>query len=223
MCSHLGTLRSVILVQPSLFGSSGKLGLADLGAAVERRVLCDGAWIDLRSGFVTAADELFDALISSVPWHEERMHMYDSNVRVPRLLARYSRGEALPHPVLDEARSALNAHYIEELGEPFVSAGLCLYRDGSDSVAWHGDRIPRTVRDPVVAILTLGEQRRFLLRPVGGRTALTLAPVAGDLLVTGGSSQRTWQHSVPKVAAAGPRISVTFRHSTNDAVPATDR
>ena len=124
-----------------MFGSSGVLGLADLGAAVERRRLSHGAWIDLRPGFVTAADELFDALASTVPWREELMHMYDSTVRVPRLLARYAQGEALPHPVLDEARSALNAHYIAELGEPFVSAGLCLYRDGSDSVAWHGDRI----------------------------------------------------------------------------------
>jgi hypothetical protein len=122
------------VVQPSLFGSSGELGIAELGAAVERRPLSDGAWVDLRPGFVTAADELFDALASTVPWHEERMHIYDTTVRVPRLLAGYREGEALPHPVLDEARSALSAHYADELGEPFVSVGLCLYRDGNDSV-----------------------------------------------------------------------------------------
>src|SRR5215472_7180145 len=136
-------LEAVIVVQPSLFGSSGDLGVADLGADVERRPLSDGAWIDLRPGFITAADELFDALASTVPWHEERMHIYDNTVQVPRLLARYGQGEALPHPVLEEARSALNDHYGEELGEPFVSAGLCLYRDGNDSVAPHGDRIAR--------------------------------------------------------------------------------
>lgn len=84
------------VVQPSLFGSSGELGIAALGVSVKRRPLSDGAWLDLRPGFVTAADELFDALVSSVPWHEERMHMYDSTVRVPRLLARYGAGEALP-------------------------------------------------------------------------------------------------------------------------------
>ena len=134
-----------LVVQPSLFGSLGELGVAELGAAVERRQLSDGAWVDVRPGFITAADELFDVLARVVPWHEERTHMYDRTVQIPRLLAGYSPGEALPHPVLDEARCALNAHYAEELGESFVSAGLCLYRDGSDSVAWHGDRIARVL------------------------------------------------------------------------------
>src|SRR5689334_15902913 len=119
-----------LIVQPSLFGSSGSLGVAELGAAVERRPLSDGAWVDLRPGFVTAADELFDALVAAVPRREERVHMYDRAVQVPRLLARYPEREPLPHPVLDDARAALNAHYAGELGEPFVSAGLCLYRDG---------------------------------------------------------------------------------------------
>jgi alkylated DNA repair dioxygenase AlkB len=132
-----------LIVQPSLFGSAGSLGISELGGAVERRPLSDGAWVDLRPGFVTAADQLFDALAAAVPWREERMRMYDRTVQVPRLVARYGQGETLPHPVLEEARAALDAHYAAELGEPFVSAGLCLYRDGSDSVAWHGDRIAR--------------------------------------------------------------------------------
>jgi alkylated DNA repair dioxygenase AlkB len=201
------------VVQPSLFGSSCDLGLADLGAAVERRELSDGAWIDLRPGFVTAADELFDALVSTVPWHEERMRMYDSTVRVPRLLARYGAGEPLPHPVLEDARSALNAHYIEELGEPFVSAGLCLYRDGSDSVAWHGDRIAReSSSDTMVAILSLGATRPFALRPKAGGPGLRLQVGHGDLLVMGGSCQRTWLHAIPKTAhCLGARISIQFR------------
>jgi alkylated DNA repair dioxygenase AlkB len=202
-----------LVVQPSLFGSSGDLGVADLGAAVERRALAEGAWIDLRPGFITAADELFDALVSSVPWHEEQMHMYDSTVRIPRLLARYTQGEALPHPVLDEARAALNAHYLGELGEPFVSAGLCLYRDGGDGVAWHGDRIAReSPRDTMVAIVSLGATRPFALRPKPGGPGLRLQVGHGDLLVMGGSSQRTWQHAIPKTAhALGARISIQFR------------
>jgi alkylated DNA repair dioxygenase AlkB len=202
-----------LVVQPSLFGSSGELGLAGLGEVVERRQLTDGAWIDLRPGFITAADELFDVLASTVPWHEERMHMYDSTVQVPRLVARYGAGEALPHPVLDEARSALNAHYAEELDEPFVSAGLCLYRDGSDSVAWHGDRIARdSPRDTMVAILSLGATRPFALRPKSGGAGLRLQIGHGDLLVMGGSCQRTWQHAIPKTARClGARISVQFR------------
>jgi alkylated DNA repair dioxygenase AlkB len=201
------------VVQPSLFGSSGDLGLADLGAAVERRALSEGAWIDMRAGFVTAADELFDALLSTVPWHEERMHMYDSTVRIPRLLARYAEGEPLPHWALEEARLALNAHYIDELGEPFIGAGLCLYRDGSDSVAWHGDRIAReSPGDTMVAILSLGATRPFALRPKSGGPGLRLQVGHGDLLVMGGSCQRTWLHAIPKTARClGARISVQSR------------
>jgi alkylated DNA repair dioxygenase AlkB len=207
-----------LVVQPSLFGSSGDLGVAELGAAVERRALAEGAWIDLRPGFITAADELFDALVSSVPWHEEQMHMYDSTVRIPRLLARYTQGEALPHPVLDEARAALNAHYLGELGEPFVSAGLCLYRDGNDSVAWHGDRIAReSPRDTMVAILSLGATRPFALRPKAGGTGLRLQVGHGDLLVMGGSCQRTWLHAIPRTAhCLGARISIQFRPHWGD-------
>jgi alkylated DNA repair dioxygenase AlkB len=225
-----------LVVQPSLFGSSGKLGVAELGDAVERRPLSDGAWVDLRPGFVTAADELFDVLASAVPWREERMRIYDSTVRVPRLLAGYAQGESLPHWVLDEARSALNAHYAEELGEPFVSVGLCLYRDGSDSVAWHGDRIAReSPRDTMVAIVSLGATRPFGLRPKSGGPGLRLRVGHGDLLVMGGSCQRTWLHGIPKVASClGARISIQFRphwgnslgkpsadgHETGTAIPA---
>jgi alkylated DNA repair dioxygenase AlkB len=201
-----------LVVQPSLFGS-GDLGVTELGDAVQRRPLSEGAWIDLRPEFITAADELFDALVTAVPWHEEQMRMYDSTVRVPRLLARYGQGEAVPHPILDEARSALNAHYGAELGEPFVSAGLCLYRDGNDSVAWHGDRIAReSPRDTMVAIISLGATRPFAMRPKAGGTGLRLQVGHGDLLVMGGSCQRTWLHAIPKTARAlGARISIQFR------------
>ena len=202
-----------LVVQPSLFGSSGDLGVASLGGAVQRRQLSDGAWLDLRPGFVSAADELFDALAASVPWQEERMHMYDATVQVPRLLARYAQNDELPHPVLEEARAALNAHYAEELGEPFVSAGLCLYRDGNDSVAWHGDRIAReSSHDTMVAIVSLGAARPFALRPRSGGRGLRLQVGHGDLLVMGGSCQRTWLHAIPKTARClGARISIQFR------------
>ena len=141
------------------------------------------------------------------------MHIYDSTVQVPRLLASHREGEALPHPVVGEARSALNAQYAEELGEPFVSVGLCLYRDGSDSVAWHGDRIAReSPRDTMVAIVSLGATRPFGLRPKSGGPGLRLRLGHGDLLVMGGSCQRTWLHGIPKVASClGARISIQFR------------
>jgi alkylated DNA repair dioxygenase AlkB len=100
----------------------------------------------------------------------------------------------------------------------FDSMGLNLYRDGRDSVAWHGDRIAREIAEPLVAIVSIGEPRRFLLRPKhavpgeGPRRAHRLLLGRGELLVTGGATQRAWEHSVPKVASAGPRMSLTFRH-----------
>ena len=119
---------------------------------------------------------------------------------------------------VDEARSALNAHYIEELGEPFVSVGLCLYRDGSDSVAWHGDRIAReSPCDTMVAILSLGAVRPFALRPKSGGPGLRLQVGHGDLLVIGGSCQRTWLHAIPKSKSRHASIPVT----TGDSPPRT--
>jgi len=140
--------------------------------------------------------------------------MYDRVVAVPRLLCFYGEDAALPDPALTAARAALNAHYGPELGEPFRTAGLCLYRDGRDSVAWHGDTIGRGAReDTMVAILSLGTPRALLLRPrEGGQRPLRFEVGHGDLLVMGGSCQRTWEHAVPKTAQpVGARISVQFR------------
>ena len=139
--------------------------------------------------------------------------MYERMVDVPRLLKFYGEGEALPHPVLDQARSALSRHYEQELREPFVTAGLCLYRDGRDSVAWHGDRIGRAKNlDTMVAILSVGSARSLMLRPRGGGESLGFSLGHGDLVVMGGSCQRTWDHCIPKTAkTVGPRISVQFR------------
>jgi alkylated DNA repair dioxygenase AlkB len=139
--------------------------------------------------------------------------MYDKVVAVPRLLCFYGEDAPLPDPVLTAVREALNAHYGPELGEPFRTAGLCLYRDGRDSVAWHGDTIGRgKVEDTLVAIVSLGTPRPLMLRPRGGGTALRFEVGHGDLLVMGGSCQRTWEHAVPKTSQpVGPRISVQFR------------
>jgi alkylated DNA repair dioxygenase AlkB len=139
--------------------------------------------------------------------------MYDRVVDVPRLVGFYGDEADLPDPVLERARLALNHHYADELGEPFCTAGLCLYRDGSDSVAWHGDTIGRGATvDTMVAIVSLGTPRRLLLRPRGGGRAVRYEVGLGDLLVMGGSCQRTFEHAVPKTARpVGPRISVQFR------------
>jgi alkylated DNA repair dioxygenase AlkB len=199
--------------QGSLLDLSGEAGPGPLGESVVRTDLGRGAWVDRRPGWIGGADTLFERLAETVPWREERRHMYDRVVDVPRLLCFYGEGEPLPDPVLDEALQALNEHYAAELGEGFVTAGLCLYRDGRDSVAWHGDRTGRSSKqDTIVAIISLGAPRSFLMRPRGGGQTLRHEVGHGDLLVMGGSCQRTWEHAVPKTAKpVGPRISVQFR------------
>ncbi|MER5517314.1 alpha-ketoglutarate-dependent dioxygenase AlkB [Streptomyces sp. NPDC002763] len=199
-------------LQGSLFDQTDELRLGSLDG-VGRTELGSGAWIDVLPGWLSGADALFEQLAADVPWHAERRTMYDSVVDVPRLLAFYGAGDPLPHPVLVEAREALTRHYAGELREPFTTAGLCYYRDGRDSVAWHGDRIGRGAReDTMVAILSVGAPRDLLLRPLRGGPSVRRPLGHGDLIVMGGSCQRTWEHCVPKTArAAGPRISVQFR------------
>lgn len=200
-------------LQSSLFAEAEEVDLRPLGG-IERTVLGLGAWIDVLPGWLTGADAVFDALAGPVPWHAERRQMYERVVDVPRLLCHYREGEELPHPVLDRARAALSAHYAAELGEPFRTAGLCYYRDGGDSVAWHGDRIGRgRSQDTMVAILSVGEPRTLALRPRhGGGPTVRRSLGHGDLIVMGGSCQRTWDHAVPKTARpVGPRISIQFR------------
>jgi alkylated DNA repair dioxygenase AlkB len=184
----------------------------------ERRQLGDGAFIDIRSGWLTGdpsgGQDLFEALLSNVPWRAERRQMYDRVVDVPRLVSFHDLSvEDPPHPLLARLRRRLNDIYAGELGEPFTTVGLCCYRDGSDSVAWHGDTIGRgSWQDTMVAIVSLGATRTFAMRPRGGGASLRLPLAHGDLLVMGGSCQRTWEHSVPKISAqAGPRVSIQFR------------
>ncbi|MDX3585471.1 alpha-ketoglutarate-dependent dioxygenase AlkB [Streptomyces europaeiscabiei] len=199
-------------LQGSLFDQSDDLRLGSLDG-LRRRELGAGAWVDVLPGWLCGADALFTRLAGEVPWKAERRQMYEQVVDVPRLLAFYGAEDALPDPVLDEAREALSTHYGSELGEPFATAGLCFYRDGRDSVAWHGDRIGRGAReDTMVAILSVGDPRDLALRPHGGGRTVRLPQGHGDLIVMGGSCQRTWDHAVPKsTRAVGPRISVQFR------------
>ena len=198
-------------LQASLFGETGPAGPREL--APRRTELGSGAWIDVQPGWFGGSDELFATLAADVAWQAERRQMYDRVVDVPRLLCFYREGTPLPHPALTEAREALSAYYAAELGEPFRTAGLCYYRDGRDSVAWHGDNLGRgNVEDTMVAIVSVGAARQLALRPRGGGEAVRHALGHGDLIVMGGSCQRTWEHAIPKTAKpVGPRISIQFR------------
>ena len=200
-------------LQGSLLDVADEVTIGALSTSMRRIELDAGAWLDVRPHWISGADDLFARLVDQLPWQAERRRMYDRVVDVPRLLCGYREGETLPDPILASAREQLSAHYAAELGEPFTSVGLCLYRDGRDSVAWHGDRFGRGSREDVmVAILSLGAPRTFALRPRGGGPVQRHEVGHGDLLVMGGSCQRTWDHAIPKTSrAVGPRISAQFR------------
>jgi alkylated DNA repair dioxygenase AlkB len=200
-------------LQGSLLDTADQIELRPVASGLQRTSLTRGAWVDYRPGWLSGADALFDVLHHDVPWHAERREMYERMVDVPRLLKFYGEEEPLPHPVLAQARGALSDWYAAELGERFVTAGMCLYRDGRDSVAWHGDRIGRARNlDTMVAILSIGSARSLMLRPRGGRESIGFSLGHGDLVVMGGSCQRTWDHCIPKTNhAVGPRISIQFR------------
>jgi alkylated DNA repair dioxygenase AlkB len=191
--------------QRSLFGG----GAPSVDGAFRRlrRIQLDAtAWVDHCPGWVDGHQQVLDVLAETTRWQHQRMEMYDQTVDVPRLVA------ALPddgpgHPLVPRRIQALDARY----DVAFTRIGLALYRDGNDSVAWHGDRVARTLPEAIVATVSLGEPRRFLLRPAEGGRTLSFALGWGDLIVMGGACQRTWRHSVPKVARAQPRITVMFR------------
>jgi alkylated DNA repair dioxygenase AlkB len=191
--------------QRSLFG--GGAPAVDASFAGLRRVALDPtAWVEHAPAWVTGHEAVLEHLVRTTTWSQPRREMYERMVDVPRLVA------ALPddgpgHPVLEDMRRALARRYGVEL--PHVSLGY--YRDGRDSVAWHGDYVAREMDEALVATVSLGEPRRFLLRPKGGGRSVSFMLGWGDLFVMGGSTQRTWQHAVPKVAHANPRVAVMFR------------
>ena len=200
--------------QPSMWDLAEEAALTPLAGSVVRHELADGAWVDHVPGWVTGSDAVLEVLLGDIGWRADRRQMYEREVAVPRLLRWYTGHEELPHPLLAEARESLTAYYGPALGEPFVSAGMCLYRDGRDSVAWHGDRIGRgSTSDTLVAIVSFGSPRPLMLRPAGGGAASLRFPLGhGDLVVMGGSCQRAWEHCIPKTTKpVGPRVSVQFR------------
>ncbi|GGG22631.1 alkylated DNA repair protein [Rhodococcoides trifolii] len=212
-------------LQASLFDVEAEgPSFTDLRTALRRTHLTAGAWIDVASGWISGSDSLFTSLVDAVPWRAERRQMYDRVVDVPRLQSFYSDPTRLPEPFLLQVKSALDEHYRVELGENFTTAGLCYYRDGGDSVAWHADDGGQTggrsgsqkgrgaSEDTMVAIVSLGAARPLLLRPRGGGPSIRHSVGHGDLLVMGGSCQRTWEHCIPKsTRPTGPRISIQFR------------
>lgn len=202
--------------QPSLFGGD-EVGVDPSFAGLQRLALDDDSWIDHLPGWLRGPDEVFGALVAELPWRQREVVMYHRELPEPRLTWWWDETAAAPEPlpVLGSIRRALRGRY----ARAFDSIGCNWYRDGRDSVAWHRDRI-RHLPDPLVAIVSVGSPRSFLVRRHGGGPSLPFALGHGDLLVMGGRCQHDWEHCVPKVARAGPRISITFRHQDDPAPPA---
>jgi alkylated DNA repair dioxygenase AlkB len=208
--------------QPSLLDAGPEPSVDETFAGAVRINLDRRSWIERVPAWVADSDALFAHLLATADWGQRTRKMWDNEVLEPRLTSWWGAesGKPLEPPILERMRRALSGRY----GVEFDSMGLNLYRDGRDSVAWHGDRIAREIAEPLVAIVSVGEPHRFLLRPKAKGTGLPthrLVLGRGELLVTGGATQRAWEHSVPKVgaaaggrsrASAGPRISLTFRH-----------
>lgn len=193
--------------QLDLFASS-ETGFDAAFGQVARTSLAAGAWVDYQAGWLRGHDDLFAQLEQYLTWRSETRRMYDRVVATPRLLAAVPRDGHPAFLLLDRMRTALSVRY----GEHFVRTTAALYRDGNDSVAWHGDTTARDLPEAVVATVSLGQPRRFLLRPTDGGASVVYQLGGGDLVVMGGTCQRTWRHAIPKVAhAPGPRIAVMFR------------
>ena len=191
-------------VQGSLFGFA-PVGFDDSFSELRRVQLDDEAWLDYCPMWLSGDENLFTTLVDQAEWSQPVVRMYDREVLTPRLVARI---QPNIHPAIPEIIDSLSERYEIRLDQ--VSAGW--YRDGHDSVAYHGDRIARERPRSIVATVSLGAARRFLIRPKEGGQATSFSLGHGDLVVMGGSSQRTWEHAVPKVSSADPRIAFMFRH-----------
>lgn len=200
--------------QPTLLSALGDAPSFEPTFATARRVdLDDEAWVEHVPGWVRSSETLFEDIVEHASWEHRTVQMYDRMVDEPRLTAWYGRAlsDTGAPGIITEMITTLSDRY----DRTFDSVGAALYRDGRDSVAWHGDRVDPNLVEPIVAIVSLGSARTLRMRGRwrrGESKPFHLLP--GDLFVMGGSTQSAWQHSVPKVRRAGARISVQFRHST---------
>jgi alkylated DNA repair dioxygenase AlkB len=192
-------------------------------ATEECTALEDGGHLRVVRGWVSLEDTaaLYAALEAELPWRQETIRMGAREVLQPRLSAwlgdpdaryTYSRRTFEPEPwtpTLSALRDRLNG----ESEVPFNSVLANLYRDGQDSMGWHADKEPELGPNPLIASLSLGGTRRFLLRHRRKSVAgVDLDLDDGSLLWMSGTTQHYWRHSVPKTRRpVAPRINLTFR------------
>ena len=189
-------------LQGSLFGC-GPPVLADLDPLVVSTRLDPDCLVDHAPGWLSGADDLFLDLLGSLPWRSHHRWMVDHQVLEPRLSTTIHE----PTAAMSDMARALGNHY----GRAHVASWANLYRSGDDGVAWHGDRHRPGSRHEDVALVSVGGPRTFRVRRRGGGPSLSWTLSSGDLLVMRGPAQQRFEHCIPKVASAGPRISIVFR------------
>jgi alkylated DNA repair dioxygenase AlkB len=167
------------------------------------------------------ANDLFQKLLSGLCWEKEYLFIYGKQVTVPRLLCWHGDPEALYRysGVNHEPRTwaedllAIKLNLEKACGSCFNSVLANLYRDGNDSMGWHADNEKELGNNPVIASLSLGDDRLFKIRHHKSKSSFDINLSHGDLLVMGGSFQHYWQHSVPKTKVLKtPRINLTYRY-----------
>ena len=165
---------------------------------------------------------LFEALHAQLPWERHRITVYGRTLDAPRLSCwigdaayTYSGTRFDPHP-WPGALADVRARLERELHAGFNSVLANLYRDGRDSMGWHSDDEPELGVQPVIASLSLGATRRFVLKhrsDPSRKVALELP--RGSLLLMRGATQANYRHALPRTAKpVGPRINLTFRRIT---------
>ena len=167
------------------------------------------------------ANALFDALRDAIPWEVHRIRLFGQDVDSPRLSCwigdpgagyRYSGTRFEPHP-WPAALQPIRTRLRRELRFEFNSVLANLYRDGRDSMGWHSDDEPELGSQPLIASLSLGATRRFVLKHrIDASRKLALELPHGSLLVMRGATQSNYRHALPRTArSVGPRINLTFR------------
>jgi alkylated DNA repair dioxygenase AlkB len=188
------------------------------------------SWADISRAWLTNPGALFDHLLANVPWRTTQLFRYERTVEEKRLSAGWRRGQPLPHPALADITRALQRRYKVE----FDGFSMIQYRDNNDGQGFHRDTDMRWLDDTLIAVLTLGAQRPWLVRPRANRyvdaelsahvhaETHDLAPASGDLLVMGGRCQADWEHSVPYLRSlidVGTRISLQWRFARKTGEP----
>lgn len=167
------------------------------------------------------ADAILRELIAATPWRAENIVLFGKTYAQPRLIAWYGDGLAYTYSCIHLIPLAWTPLLLElkkrvELvtHSAFNSVLLNYYRDHRDSMGFHSDDEHELGDQPVIASLSLGEQRTFIFKHKKDKRLkpVRLKLASGSLLIMRGQTQRYWKHGIDKESQpCGARINLTFR------------